>query len=292
MVTPQISLIIAVKCLLTRQAVESINSTVTEAADKNAEVFVVAGVPLETLPLKRSPALTIVQASKNALVPEMWGQGIIRASGSTIALLDPYFVINDGWFEAVDKLKNLPSNIAGIGGPIRPKGTADLKDWACFFCRYSRFLSARSDVEDIAGDNACYRRENLLKYSFVNHNGFWETIFHNQLKEEGLTIKLCSEMAVHQLPGVDPIKFFLERIRHGFHFGSTREDVYGFSRSIRIATSPLIVPFLVSRIARRVARHDRGMLAKLVLSLPWLTFFLIGWTIGESFGYCKRLEYS
>jgi hypothetical protein len=45
------------------------------------------------------------------------------------------------------------------------------------------------------------------------------------------------------------------------------------------------MPYLVLRIGRRVAQQRPDLLGQYLAALPWLMFFMSGWSLGELSGY-------
>jgi hypothetical protein len=61
-------------------------------------------------------------------------------------------------------------------------------------------------------------------------------------------------------------------------------------RIARIFAAPVLMPYLVLRIGRRVVNHRPDWLGHYLTAVPWLMFFMIGWSLGEISGYLNPQE--
>lgn len=287
--SPHLSIIVAVR---ESPDIPALHALLSRAQLCDAEVIVVSGVPLSRLRISPGHSLVTIQGESHELTPVLWARGIDTACGAIIAFIDPLFEVSDSWFKAVNTLSVLPENVAGIGGPVYPSRQG-LKsaDWAYLFLRYSRFFKVVEKPAEIAGDNAAYRACSLRKYDCAKNGGFWETLFHAQLRERGETIAMSEDMAVHMLSGVNMRQFFGARFHHGFHFGSTRA-MRSIERAGRILLAPLILPLLFSRLSRHCYDCNPKWLAPMLSASPALLLFLSAWCFGEVMGYLipKRLN--
>jgi hypothetical protein len=235
------------------------------------------------------PSVLLLRTQHGNLVPHLWGLGMERANARVIALTTAHCIPDKNW------IAQLLSDIAerrefdGIGGPVSAPQGGPAKDWAVYFSRYSAFMppSKAGAVADIPGDNAAYRKEALDQCWENRQSGFWETLFHNSLRKAGRQLYMSPQMGValgHTDSGWD---YFWVRFRHGVHYGATRPNNTGVLRLVRICAAPILVPYLVLRIGRRVAEKRPDWLQQYYRALPWLLFFMTGWSLGEVKGYVK-----
>jgi hypothetical protein len=83
--------------------------------------------------------------------------------------------------------------------------------------------------------------------------------------------------------------FAFQRYLHGRAYGIERAERASFGRNLLLlASSPLVAPLLLARIASRIARRPRYR-GRLLKSFPWLVRFTFAWAKGESFGYASTL---
>ena len=139
---------------------------------------------------------------------------------------------------------------------------------------------------EIAGDNAAYRKSALAGCEYAR-SGFWENLVHRDLRARGWKLSLAADMRVRLGTCPSAWMFCRERYLHGRYFGSTRPGRSLLTRLVRILTAPALAPFLVLRIGSRIAMHRRDWLAKYIVTLPWLVFFVCSWSAGETIGYMQ-----
>jgi glycosyltransferase involved in cell wall biosynthesis len=260
------------------------------------EIIVVDGSTDGTADLVAAqfPQVILIRSSDAQLVPQLWGVGIQRAKAPIVAITTAHCIPSQDWITNILNAANAQPQFAGYGGAILPPSNASLKDWAVYFSRYSAFMSpiARGTAAEIAGDNAAYRKVALDQCWKQPEHGFWETLFHHELRQQSKTLYF-SPMIEVQLGDKNHFWHFVQaRFRHGYHYGSTRPETSGLGRLIRIAAAPALMPFLVLRIGLRVARQRPNWVLIYVLALPWLITFLSAWSLGEVHGYLRSQSYA
>ncbi|MGI8470332.1 MAG: glycosyltransferase [Pyrinomonadaceae bacterium] len=247
---------------------------VDNSTDKTAEIIA-----------QRFPALKLVKASQNKLIPELWKIGIDESAGDLVALSTTHFVPAKNWIAEIRAAHESP--FAGIGGAIENDERAGLVSWAVYFCRYSRYMLpfAQENVEDFAADNASYKRADLERVRGSWTNGFWEVFVHRAMIKEKMQLILSPEIIVYHQDSFTFSGFMRQRFAHGKQFGNARAgNISGAKRIALITLSPLI-PFLyIYRITKRVFSRKRNI-DKYFLSLPVLFLFLLSWSLGEFCGY-------
>ncbi|MGH9548739.1 MAG: hypothetical protein ACRD3W_05155 [Terriglobales bacterium] len=142
-------------------------------------------------------------------------------------------------------------------------------------------------VNDVPGDNAAYRKDALDRCWQNRDNGFWETLFHHELRNNGEQLYMIPDVQVRLGHTDNAWDYFNVRYQHGFHYGSTRPGTRGVTRILRVLAAPALLPYLVLRIGRRVAQRRPDWLLQYAIALPWLLFFTLGWSLGETAGYLK-----
>lgn len=235
----------------------------------------------------RFPSVRWLEGSAKMLVPDLWSIGITASHGRIVALTTARFL------PALDWLKNTREAhqrlvSAGIGGAIDPPRAGGAKAWAIYFLRYSAYLSYTREqiVDEIAGENASYKRDSLIAHGEAIANGFWEPEFHRLLRAEGKALTFVPAIRITQGASLGFRSFCRQRFQHGQHFGQMRlRGSFWPVRIARIVTSPLIPAVLLVKIFGRVVA-SRRYFWRLLFSLPLLFVFIIAWTLGEVFGYC------
>mgnify|MGYP003889415815 CR=1 FL=1 len=243
-------------------------------ADAYRTLAAAAGVPLRAL-----------HAERSALVPVLWGEGLAAARGTAVAFTINECVVQEGWSRTL--VDGLRGTTGGVGGRLRLDATASRTARAIFYLRYAAFLGTvdepAREVRDVAGDNAAYRRDVLLRYPQSLRHGFWEVETHHYMRADGVTLAL--------LPGMDAsfggaprlARLVRQRFAHGAHFGAWRVASGGRRRWQIVLAAPLVPFALLMRAARAGARagRPRGELASVVL--PFLAL-ATAWAVGEAVG--------
>lgn len=252
-----------------------------------AEVIVVDGSQDGTAEIVAAefPQVQLIRGDARALMPHLWQQGVDRAQAPAVALTIAHCVPSPRWLEHL--LAGLEQGAAGVGGPITgPEGQGAVA-WALYFARYSAYIppGAQGIVPEIPGDNAAYSRAALEPCAAVMANGFWETLVHVCLHQQGGHLVMLPEAEVRLGGGASLLSLAQSRFRHGRHYGSTRPGSTPVKRLVRAAAAPLVIPLMLLRIARRVQPQQPGWMRHFYTALPALLMLLGAWTLGEFSGY-------
>jgi hypothetical protein len=222
------------------------------------------------------------------LVPELWREGIDEASGSIVALTIAPMIPAPDWIE---RIRAEHARYDAVGGAIDPGDRLRLTDWAEYFCRYAREMRplAPASSDDLAGDNAAYKRDLLLRWQDVYRDGFWEPEFHRELLKHGITLWLTPEIVVYQGRSSGTAAFVRQRLSHGRKYGHQRGATFSLTRNLLgVAGSP-IVPFVLTlRILRRVFAKGRYR-GRALASLPYIFLFNLVWAGAEAFGHAETV---
>jgi glycosyltransferase involved in cell wall biosynthesis len=273
---------------------DCLNSVLGQTNGVNAEILVADGSTdgTDQIVQKDFPNVLLIRAGRENLIPHLWGIGMERAQAPLVALTTGHCIPSRSWLENIIKQASQNKEYAGIGGPIAPSDALPPRDWAVYFSRYSAFMppTIEGPVKDIPGDNAAYRKDALDRCWLERENGFWETIFHHALHLQGEMIYMTPQVEVRLGRTDSATDYFVTRFKHGVHYGSTRPNNTGLVRLVRIFAAPILMPYLVLRIGRRVARRRPDWLGRYVTALPWLLFFMTGWSLGEIWGYLNPVR--
>lgn len=290
MQSPVLSIVIGVQDA--ESTVEAcLKALLSQRHEQAVEILVVDGSfdsSVKTL-LQQFSGTVLVQGQPTDLIPQLWGVGILAATAPLVALLSAHCIPGEDWIANILETASAQPKFVGFGGAIAPPNCNSRCDWAVYFCRYSAFMPPveRGEIAEIAGDNAIYRKVALDRYWPQPETGFWETLFHHALRSQGEQLYLSDHLEVRLGAAKDAAGFFKARFRHGYHYGSTRPQTSFLGRLVRVLASPVLLPFLASRIALRVAQHRPDWLWQYLIALPWLLFFLTAWSLGEMSGYLR-----
>lgn len=236
------------------------------------------------------PTLSLLAVAPATLTPRRWQAGIAASSEPIVVLTTASCVPRAGWLAALRAGFAEPV-VAGVGGAIEPGESLGMVDWAVYHQRYSgvrRPLPA-GPVQDIAADNAAYRRAALAGTEALTATGFWEPFIHATLRRQGLRLAWAPAAVVTYRGGARVGAFCRQRFQHGRYFGALRaRGASPLRRVVRAGTGPFIPPLLLGRIAARLWRLHRhsGWQAgrEFARALPCLPLFLACWAAGEVAG--------
>lgn len=234
---------------------------------------------------RRFKQITLVQADPACLVPELWKMGIELTAGRSVAFTTANFIPARDWVAEIRAL--LQGNHAAIGGVFEKITPDKISQWAIYFLRYASYLPSISPrlASQVAADNAVYQRWVFEKYAILIENGFWEHPVNRALKADGHSLFLTPALRVSMGYFSPPGDFFHQRFIHGRVFGAERAaHTSPLRRLFYILISPLIPLVLLLRMAMHMLKNN-AQIIKFFLSLPWILFYLLGWSSGELSGY-------
>ena len=224
-----------------------------------------------------------------ALVPELWRDGIDAAAGEAVALtISPMRPAPD-W---VAQLQARLADDEVVAGAIDPGEGMRLVDWAEYFCRYARDMRPfpRRQSADIPGDNCAYRREVLDRTRELFRDGFWEPEVNRFLRAEGVKLWHDPAVVVYQGRSAGFDAFLRQRLAHGRAYGRQRGARFGVRRNAVGIVLAIAVPVvLVARTAREVFSRRRFR-ARFLVSSPVLLAFDVAWAWGEALGHLDTLR--
>ncbi len=228
--------------------------------------------------LQRTHRFDLVVGPAGALVPDLWGRAMLRATGDIVVITIPACVPSPGWLAAIERAHRSPS--VAIGGPIDIGRDASLRDRAVHLVRYTAFLpaAAAGEVAEIAGDNGTYKRlaiEDLLPK--IGREGFWEPEIHHVLRQRGERLWMDPAIAT-MFSGSESVGgFSVQRYRHGRTFGQTRSgSMRGATRWMRVASAPLVPAVMLLRALTRMRQAGR-LDVPTVIAAPLAGWFFTCW---------------
>lgn len=225
----------------------------------------------------------------DALVPELWRDGIDTCRGEIVALTIAQMVPAPDWIE---QIRAQHRDADAVAGAIEPGEGLRLTDWAEYFCRYARDMLPFHEREsrDLPGDNAAYKRALLEGVRELYRDGFWEPVVHERLGGDGIRLRQAPELVVHLGRSAGWRAFAAQRLRHGRKFGHQRGAGAGKVRVlIGLLASPVVPLLMTWRVVRQVMqkRRHRG---RLLAVLPILFSFNVAWALAEARGYVDILR--
>jgi GT2 family glycosyltransferase len=261
--------------------------------DDGTEVIVVSSAPCPAELKDRFGGVAWLDAARELPIPGLWSLGMEHSGRDVVAITTAHFTPAADWVPVIRR-SHARLESPAIGGPIDPPRGGSLVDWATYFMRYSAY--ARCDREetrdDLAGDNASYKRAAVLAHPEFLRDGFWEQEFHRRLLRAGGTLTFVPGMRVRQRTSFGFRRFVRQRFQHGRQFGRTRLKGRGpGTRAFYVLASPLVPAVLLGKISVRVLRGGRD-LDRFVAALPILACFVLAWAAGEATGYLDARQRS
>jgi hypothetical protein len=257
-----------------------------EGIDAEAILVHAADTPV-ALP-RVPPIATSVIAAPSTLVPVLWGRGIHEARGRIVALSTTQFRVRESWARELCAAF-MTRDVVGAGGIMALPRNADALTRAVFLIRYSEHMSNATEPADIAGDNAAYLRDAVLRACPDVAAGFWEVDVHRVMRAHGGRIVHAPRAVAEFEPALSARAMVANRFVHGSHFGAYRVRALGWPRWRAVAVTPLVPAVLLARIAARL-RRARQPLAQMLPLLPAMGLLLGAWAAGEARGALSRRE--
>jgi hypothetical protein len=253
-----------------------------------AEILVVDASADRTIErVSAFPGVRTISVPPGPLVPALWARGLESSRGTFVAFSIGQCRVSSQW--AHEMIAAMKPAVGGAGGAFALASDSRPFVAGWFFLRYSNYIEGRWTAGpvagEIAGDNAMYRRSDLMTAG-TPAGGFWEIKVHPQLRLAGLSLVAVAGATAVVLDAPAPGRALRERFEHGRHFGASR--VTSAAMRVRlIAAAPLVPAVLLARITRRVwpLAHYRPAFGR---ALPWLCLFAVAWALGEAVGACRR----
>lgn len=223
-----------------------------------------------------------------ALVPELWRDGIGRARGPIVALTIAQMIPAPDWVGATI---HAHQEHDAVGGAIDPGPDLRRVDWAEYFCRYARDMAPFSpnDHEDLAGDNASYKRDLLLQEWEHLRDGFWEPVIHPVLRRRGVGLWHTPVILVRQGRSSGFRAFARQRSEHGRLYAHQRGPGFTPARhAVGVLGSPLVPFLMTARVCGQVFRKRRFR-RQAIVSLPLVFALNVVWAYAEARGHLERL---
>ncbi len=252
-----------------------------------AEILVIDGTKLG-IAIDCSPnsgSIRILQLPAQPEVPVLWQAGLDASRGGIIALLVDSCIPGRDWVQQI--LRAHQADYAVIGGAIDLAPTLGTVDSAIYFCRYSRYMPpfVATFLDDLPGNNCCYKRVALAGVQDELGDGFWETFVHRKMRARGDRLLCLPEILVHYAGSASGLSFLRARFKHGCKFAARRaKELNRWQRTLRALTFPLVPFVMLLRIATRVWEKHRYR-ARFLSCVPLLMIFLTAWSTGECMGY-------
>jgi hypothetical protein len=221
---------------------------------------------------------------------ELRAQGVARASGRVIALLEDHCVPAPDWSARI--MAAHERQVAAVGGSVEkglPPGARDdsAVNWALYLADYSRYMGphAAGEAHTITDCNSSYKRADLEAVRAAWQVEFHENVVNDALRARGAKLWLDPAIVVHEQRTLAMRDALRDRFTFGRLFGATRVAGAPASRRVVLAAASAVIPPLqVARVARNLMAKRKHRM-QLVRALPALLMVSGAWAAGEMLGY-------
>lgn len=233
---------------------------------------------------ERFPRVRLLSFDEPMAVPELRAAGIFASTSVYVALIEDHCNVREGWAERIVDAHEAGRSV--VGGSIRNSPFRRVRDWAAFFCEYSRYMepAPAGEVDDLPGMNVSYDRRALEAIDDLLRAGRWESWLHARLLDRGFVLWCEPEAVLDHAKDFGFREFLSQRYHYSRSYAGMRNPELGAKRLLYALGSPLIPPLMYARIARNVLarrRHRR----ELALATPLILLYMTVWAGGEAIGY-------
>lgn len=235
--------------------------------------------------LAKRDGVRIIPGKADALVPELWRDGILTARADRVAILSAH-CIPDPYWAGVARALDLKRYVA-YGGQISNSDTTDATGTAIHLLRYSRFtkIPAPRLTSEIAADNSLYDRAQILACSDLLPLGFWEPSYHDRFRARGLKMEVTPALRVTHTNRYTLRAFMKQRRLHGRIFGRARGlDAPIWRRWLMLVFAPAAFPVHAIKLTSHILKTPE-LKSGFWRAAPRFYLFMASWTWGEVRGY-------
>lgn len=233
---------------------------------------------------ERFPRVALLSFDEPMAVPELRAAGIFAATSPNVALIEDHCNVTEAWLESIVAAHEAGHSV--VGGSIRNWPYRRVRDWAAFFCEYSRYMepAPAGEVEDLPGMNVSYDRRAIEAIDDLLQAGKWESWLHARLVERGFVLWCEPAAVLDHAKDFGFREFVSQRYHYSRSYAGMRNAELGSKRVLYALGSPLLPLVMYARIAKNVLarrRHRR----ELVLATPLMLLYMTVWAGGEAIGY-------
>jgi len=218
----------------------------------------------------------LVRMAGRRSVPQLRRDGVRAADGEFILITEDHCMVGADWVRGL-LLAAEEHPASAWGGPVR-NGRTSWLGWAHYFTRYTAFLPPGQTgyCAHLPGNNALYRRDDLLAFATEWSDGFWEAEFNVVLRRERGPFWYSPEAVVTQAQQRGIFEYVSLRYRHGRCYGARCGKPHS-------AVFVFVAALLFWRGLRMAVQN--GEAARFCVVSPLLVVYYSAWAAGEMVGY-------
>jgi GT2 family glycosyltransferase len=230
------------------------------------------------------PMVKLLSFDEPTSVPALRAAGVFAASAPRVSVLEDHCIVLDGWEDAL--LRDDGEAGVAVGGPIRNRPDARIRDWAGFLFEYSAFLepAERGPARVLPGMNVCYDRSAIEAIEDLLRQAKWESWLHGRLRERGFELRYEPDAVIEHDMDFGVGEFMAQRFHYARSYAAMRNPDLGRRRPLYALASPALIPLLYARVLANVLRAGRHR-RELVLATPLLLLYTATTAAGEALGY-------
>ncbi len=269
------------------QCLASLEKQIVDSSD--TEIIVVSNDGDEAREMidEQYPFVKYIPLAEDKTVPELRAQGVYRASGEIVALLEDHCTCDENWCAEIKRAHELPYSV--VGGSVENASCERLLDWAGYFYDYSRYMLPHRAgvVTALSGANVSYKRSVLVEIADDFRNGFFEAFIHGELQRRGHELYMMPSAIMYHNKNYVMKDAFVDCYHLARSFAGKRIFNASLSRRAAFVLASLSLPILLpARIAAGILRKRRHV-KELIMSFPHLTLLIMSWSWGEFCGYLR-----
>jgi hypothetical protein len=219
-------------------------------------------------------------------VPQLRAEGVRRAGGIRVALLEDHCPVRPGWLQAL-RSGGLEAPGAVLGGPVsQARDARSATSWAVYLQDYLLLAPPlRPGASPMpSGCNASLSSALLDQLEPVWCHGVYEASLWAAIRAAGVPTVLLEGLGVEHRGRYRFGWAVAQAWHHGRLFGAWRDaEASSAIRWGRLATGAILLVWLPVRTIFRLAGRRLEM-GRVLLSLPILVLLLWVWAAGEGWG--------
>jgi glycosyltransferase involved in cell wall biosynthesis len=264
-----------------RRATQTLNACVdsmrASAAGLDAEIVVAYAEGDTTAAI--AAALTgvrLLPTKGQRSIPQLRRDGVRAARGEFILITEDHCTVAPDWARTL-LAAAYEHPASAWGGPVR-NGRTSWLGWAHYFTRYTAFLppGVAGYTPHLPGNNALYRRDDLLSFATEWAEGFWEAEFNTVLRRERGPFWYAPAAIVTQRQMRGLFEYVSLRYRHGRCYGARCGKPHS-------AVFFFVAALLFWRGLRAAVLH--GEAERFLAVAPLLMVYYSAWAAGEMVGF-------